>query len=130
MPPDPVVELRVFEKVEPVTVSVSVPVLFLTSKRFSPPVVSPFTKLNDELVTDDVPVRFQSLTSPSPTLSPNPAIVLLVIVRLETFWPFSPTWAPPAPPLPFITTLVRENVETVLRLIPACAALLNAAVSM
>src|SRR5262245_44257242 len=119
MPPDPVVELLVSLNVLPDTLSVRVPVLFLASNRFSPPVVSPFTKLNVELVTDEVPVRFQSLTSPSPTLSPKPVMVQLAIVRFETFWPLMPTCAPPVLPLPFMFKFVNDTVDTLLILMPA-----------
>src|SRR5262245_8891849 len=91
MPPEPLMDGLVSLKVLPETLSVSVPVLFLASNKFSPAVVSPLTKLKVELVTVQVPVRFHILTAPSPTLSPKPVTMLLVIDRFDTFWPLMPT---------------------------------------
>src|SRR5262249_43379351 len=107
-----------------------VPVLLRTSNRFSPPVVSSFTKLKLEFVTEDVPDKFHSLTSPSPGWSPKPVMVLLAIVRSDTFCPLMPTCAPPAPPLPFMFKLVTDTVDTLLMLMPAWAALLKVGLSM
>src|SRR5262245_37002846 len=130
MPPEPVVELLVLLKVLPDTFSVSVPVLFLASNRFSPPLASPLTKLKTEFVTLHVPVRFQSLTSPSPTLSPKPVTLLLLIVRFDMFCPLMPTCAPPVPPLPFIFKLIKVTVDTLLMLMAAWALLLNVGLSI
>src|SRR5215510_10837641 len=118
-PPDPFTELLVLLKVLPETVSVSVPVLFRASKRFSPALVSPLTKLKVEFVTRQVPERFHNFTSPSPGASPKPVTVQPIIVRLATFWPLMPTWAPPAPPLPLIFKLAKFTPDTLLMLMPA-----------
>ena len=129
-PPEPKVELLVLLNVLPTTLRVSEPALFLISKRFSPPDVSPFTKLKLEFVTADMPVRLKSLTSPSPTASPKPLTVELAIVSVETFCPLMPTWAPPVPPLPFTFKFVKVAVVTLLMLMAACAALLKVGLSM
>ncbi len=65
------------------------------------------------------------LTSPSLTLSPKPTTELLLSVKLETFWPVMPVWTPPGPPLPLMLRWSSVTPETLLRLMPPFAALLN-----